>query len=69
MTTQDKKVGTIAGPFDRARAESLRQTLKDAESEGIETTMWEGVELDTKFGTYLLEFVDQQFASRGHNGL
>jgi hypothetical protein len=64
--TIEKKVGTIAGPFDRARAKSLRETIEQSETP---VTMWEGQELDVKFGAYLLEYVEQQLGMRGHNGL
>ncbi len=62
----DKKVHTIAGPFDRERAESLRKTVEEAETP---VTMWEGQELDVKFGAYLLEFVEVRLGMKGHNGL
>lgn len=63
----EKPIGTIAGPFDRARLEQLKETLEKAD--GAESTMFEGQELHCGFGKYLVEFVEGQFAQRGHEGL
>lgn len=63
------RVGTIAGPFDTKRAQSLRRVIEQAQDDGITETMWEGQTLDVQFGVYLLEFVETQLGMKGHNGL
>ena len=68
----EKTIQTIAGPFDRKRMDMLRETLKEADREGRdkhEVIKFEGQDLQISFGTYLLEFLDSQFATRGHQGL
>lgn len=65
----EKTVGTICGPFDRKRLESLKETVEAAESDLLSETNWEGQSLDVKFGRYLIEFVETRMAQRGHNGL
>lgn len=56
---EDEHVGTIWGPFDKARADSLRRTLEEAQTANLSETKFEGSDLDVRFGGYLLEFVDQ----------
>ena len=63
---QEKPIQTINGPFTRERTKSLREAVEQAETP---ETMWEGAPLDVKYGAYLLEYVESEFAKRGHNGL
>lgn len=68
----EKTVQTVAGPFDRKRMDALRETLAEADREGRdkgEVIKFEGNDLLISFGTYLLEYVDSQFATKGHQGL
>ena len=68
----EKTIDTVAGPFNRKRMEQLRETLDEADREGrdkSEVIKFEGNDLVISFGKYLLEFVDNQFATRGHQGL
>lgn len=68
----EKTVSTIAGPFDRKRADDLKATIDKAKSDGMsrdESVMWEGQELLISFGEYLHEYVDGRLAARNHNGL
>lgn len=68
----EKTIDTVAGPFSRARSEKLKETLKAATAEGLERDQvikFEGQDLLISFGQYLVEFLDMQFAQRGHEGL
>ena len=70
--TEEKTIQTVAGPFNRKRMETLRQTLADAKKEGrdrAEVINFEGNELLISFGEYLIQFLDMQFANKGHQGL
>ncbi len=68
----EKTVQTIAGPFDRKRMEALRETLAQADGEMLgreEVIKFEGNDLVISFGKYLLEYLDGEFAKKGHQGL
>lgn len=70
--TIEKPVHTIAGAFDRNRYKALKETIKEADKCGIsddEITLFEGQELVIKYGKYLLQYLDQKFAERGHGPL
>ncbi len=68
----EKPVDTVAGPFDRRRTNSLRQTLLAAEAEGMhrdDIINFEGQALLISFGQHMLDFIDLQFAKRNNEGL
>lgn len=63
MSVKDGKVHTIAGVFDRARADALGEAVKDQERDA--TVKFEGQDLLVSFGKYLFEFVDGELRSDG----
>lgn len=62
----ERQVNTIAGYFGHNRIEQLRKTLDEAEGDVV---MFEGQQLDTRFGAYLLAFVDGEYARLNNGGL
>ncbi len=68
----EKTVNTNCGPFSRARYDKLKETLANAKKEGLDrdsVVMFESQELLISYGDYLVQFLDQTFAQRGHGGL
>lgn len=68
MTT----ISTIAGPFDRIRLQSLKDTLESPEVAELDPSAivkWEGQDLCIKFGQYLAEYVEEELDRRENAGL
>lgn len=63
MSVKNGKVHTIAGPFDRARADALAEVIKDQDRDS--TVKFEGNDLLVSFGQYLYEYVDGELRSDG----
>lgn len=63
----EKPVQTIAGPFDRARLDALKATIKGEDRDSV--VMFEGNELLVSFGGYLAEFVEMELGKRNTEGL
>ncbi len=63
MSVKNGNVHTIAGPFDRARADALAEAIKDQDRDA--TIKFEGNDLLVSFGGYLFEFVDGELRSDG----
>lgn len=63
MSVKDGKVHTIAGPFDRKRADALAEAIKDQERDA--TVKFEGQDLLVGFGVHLFGFVDGELRADG----
>lgn len=63
----EKPVQTKWGPWTRDMMNRLKAALKDQDRDS--TIMFEGKEVLVSFGGYLVEFLEGEFAKRGHAGL
>lgn len=63
----EKKVQTIAGPFDRARLAQLKAVIEDQDADAV--VHFEGQELSVSFGRYLAEYVEMTLGQRNTGGL
>lgn len=65
-------VHTIAGPFDRKRLQSLKDTLASPEVAELDphaVIKFEGRDLVIQFGRYLVEYVEGELNKKDHAGL
>lgn len=65
--TDEKPVMTKWGPWTRDQMTRLKAALKNEDRDS--TIMFDGNEVLVSFGTYLVEFLEGEFAKRGHAGL
>jgi hypothetical protein len=65
--TNEKPVMTKWGPWTRDMMTRLKDALKDQDRDS--SIQFDGNEILVSFGNYLVEFLEGEFAKRGHAGL
>jgi hypothetical protein len=65
--TEEKPVMTKWGPWTRDMMNRLKDAIKDEDSDTV--IQFDGNEILVSFGGYLVEFLEGEFAKRGHAGL
>lgn len=63
----EKPVMTKWGPWTRDMMNRLKEALKDEDRDS--SIQFDGNEILVSFGLYLVEFLEGEFAKRGHAGL